>query len=92
MPVQLKIVNKVRHPHERELHQYLTSEKLLSDLRNNCVPLLEVVADVDGDKDKEMLVMPLYRKCGSPTFDTVGEVLELLRQLIEVRNSLVIRY
>ena len=57
---------------------------LASDPRNHCVPFLEVIPCPDDD-DLTIVVMPFLREFDSPDFDTMGEVLEFIRQMLEVR-------
>ena len=78
--VMLKQVKKHMNPYEVELTQYVTS---VSDPRNHCVPLLDVLP-VPDDPDTTILVMPLLRECDSPAWDTLGEAISFLRQVFEV--------
>jgi hypothetical protein len=47
------------------------------------VPIYEVLK-VPGDDDKVIIVMPLLRRWDEPEFETVGEGVDLFRQLFEV--------
>ncbi|KAH7918652.1 hypothetical protein BV22DRAFT_1041587 [Leucogyrophana mollusca] len=80
--VTLKIVQKSIHPHEVDIGQYFSSEPVASDPANHCVPIYQVL-QLPDDKDSVLLVMPLLRTYSDPRFDTVGEVVECLRQLFE---------
>ena len=66
--------------------QYLSSEPLSSDPRNHCAKLLEVLDPPNqlAERRTQILVMPWLRPFNSPTFDTVGEVVDCIRQLFEV--------
>ncbi|KAH9914996.1 hypothetical protein B0H21DRAFT_828220 [Amylocystis lapponica] len=80
--VMLKRILKSEHPHEVEISQLFSSEPLGQDSRNHCIPLLDVLQDPD-DEDLIFLVLPLLRKYDYPPFDTIGEVVEFLRQIFE---------
>ncbi|KAJ3491002.1 hypothetical protein NLI96_g1020 [Meripilus lineatus] len=80
--VMLKKVSKERHPYEIGIHKYFSTEPVASHPRNHCVPLLDVL-EVPGDTDIVLLVMPLLRACDDPMFQTIGEIVEFLRQTLE---------
>ena len=82
--VMLKAIRESLHPYEVDIAQYLRSEPLASDPRNNCCPILEVLQD-PRDNDVQIMVMPLLRMFNWPTFTTVGEAVEFFRQAIEVK-------
>lgn len=83
----LKKVSKERHPYEIGIHKYFSTEPVASHPRNHCVPLLDVL-EVPGDTDIVLLVMPLLRACDDPMFQTIGEIVEFLRQTLEVRINM----
>ncbi|KAK0464242.1 uncharacterized protein EV420DRAFT_1724656 [Desarmillaria tabescens] len=78
-PVMLKRILVSEHPHEEEVAKYLSS---VSDTKNHSNVLLEVLTP-PGDEDVKILVMPLLRRFDDPPFDTIGEVVEFLRQIFE---------
>jgi hypothetical protein len=78
--VFLKVIEKSVHPYEAEIGQFFSTEPVASDPQNHCVPIYEVLQDPD-DEDLLILVMPLLRLYFDPMFDTVGEVVEFLRQV-----------
>lgn len=80
----LKRVLRDENPYEAILGRYLTTTQRSANSRNHCVPILEVL-DVLDDPDYQILVMPLLREHNNPPFTTSAEVVELLRQCIEVR-------
>ncbi|KAG1885163.1 hypothetical protein F4604DRAFT_1648090 [Suillus subluteus] len=80
--ISLKVVDKSVHPHEVDIGQYFMMEHLASDPKNHCVPFLDVLS-VPNEEEKQILVMPLLLDFTMPRFDTVGEVVECLRQLFE---------
>ena len=82
--VGLKKVSKSRHPYEAEIGQFFSSDPLAKDPRNHCIPTLEILS-VPDDADLLIIVMPLLRQYASPPFDTFGETMECIRQLLEVR-------
>ncbi|KAH7906825.1 hypothetical protein BJ138DRAFT_1071218 [Hygrophoropsis aurantiaca] len=80
--VTLKIISKSVHPYEVDIGQYFSSESVASDPANHCVPIYEVL-EIPNEPDRVILVMPLLRLYDDPRFDTIGEVMECLRQLFE---------
>lgn len=80
--VMLKRVDKLRNPTEVDMTTMLSSPPYSSDPRNHCVPVLEVLQDPDDSK-YQLLVLPLLREYCAPRFDTVGEVIDCLRQIIQ---------
>lgn len=63
------------------------AEKLSSDPKNHCVPFLDVLS-VPNEDDKQIIVMPLLLDFTQFPFDTFGEVVECVRQLLEVCHLL----
>lgn len=55
-----------------------------SDPRNHCVPLFERILD-EREPQSHFLVMPLLRRFDDPPFYAVGEVVDFVRQTLEVR-------
>jgi hypothetical protein len=55
---------------------------------NHCVPVLETIA-IPENPEECLLVTPLLRDCFSPPCENVGQCLELMRQLLEVRRVFV---
>ncbi|KAI4520858.1 hypothetical protein K525DRAFT_285554 [Schizophyllum commune Loenen D] len=80
-PVMLKRVNK-QHSNEVDITTMLSSPSLAKDSRNHCVPVYDVL-EIPDDDDLRILVLPLLRKYDDPPFDTVGEVVDCLRQVLE---------
>lgn len=89
--VTLKIVNEERHPREADTALFLSSGLLASDPRNHCAPVWEVL-EVPHNHALCIIVMPLLRPCEDPEIWTLGEVAELLRQMIEVHVSFSLFY
>jgi hypothetical protein len=83
--VQLKLVERGLEE-EVDIIRHFSSEPLISDRRNHCVPLLDVLDPEKDPRFSMILVMPLLRSVNSPLFETVGEVVECLRQVFEVSN------
>ncbi|KAH7918651.1 hypothetical protein BV22DRAFT_1041582 [Leucogyrophana mollusca] len=80
--VILKSLKKSRHPYEAEIGEFFMTEPLASDPANHCVPIYEVLS-VPEDDDRIILVMPFLRPYNDPDFDTIGEVVDCVRQLFE---------
>lgn len=83
--VMIKRCSKRDHPFEAEIGRFFCSEPLASDPRNRCIPIYEVL-QAPRDDDLQLIVMPRLRKFGSPRFETIGEIVEFLRQVFEVRR------
>ena len=56
-----------------------------SDGRNHCVPVLDVFHD-EPDSSLLFMVIPFLRHFQSPALQTVDDVLEFVKQLLEVRH------
>ncbi|KAI0745242.1 kinase-like domain-containing protein [Earliella scabrosa] len=80
--VMIKRISKSQHPLESEIGLHLSSPELSSDPRNHCGRILDVLAD-PYDKDIQLIVMPLLRAHYDPKLETVGEAVELFRQMFE---------
>lgn len=79
----LKKVSKSLHPYEVDIGRYLSSPPLSTEPHNHCCPILDVLQDAQ-DEDMQFIVMPLLRRYNDPKFETVGEVVEFIRQAFEV--------
>jgi hypothetical protein len=82
--VVLKKASKSKNPLETEMLHYFSSGQLASDQRNHCVPIIRVL-EVPQEEDLIIIVMPLLRQYDNPWFDNIGEAVECIRQLFEVR-------
>lgn len=81
--VTLKIIKPSVHPHEVDIATYLSSKELASDPSNHCVPIYEALTVPDTD-DTVIIVMPLLRRWDEPFFQTVGEGVDFIKQLLQV--------
>ena len=81
-PVIMKIIDKRVHPDELSIARYFTT---IRDERNHCVQVWDSF-DAPDDPTRTIIVMPLLRKFDDPPFETVGEVVECVRQLLEVHT------
>jgi len=79
----LKNVDPNEYPTECGIANYFSSKELADIPENHCVPIYEAL-QAPGE-DITVLVMPLLRKCMDPPFETVGEVMDFLGQVFEVR-------
>ena len=82
--VALKILRPSVHPYEVEIGMYLSSKELASDENNHCVHIHDILTVPDID-DTLIMVMPLLRRWDEPFFRTVGEGVDFVRQLLQVR-------
>lgn len=81
--VVIKRILKSVHPYESEIGRFLSSSPLTTDPRNHCCPILDVLDDPE-DSDVQLIVMPMLRRYYEPKLATVGEAMEMFRQLFEV--------
>ena len=87
--VVLKRVNKSEHEFEVEISKYFSSEDLRKDPRNHCVPVLEYFED-ETLPEHGFLVTPLFRNLNEPEFVSIDEVVEFIRQTLEVSLLIVV--
>jgi hypothetical protein len=81
--VVLKSLTVTSHPEEIDIHRYLTSPERLSDPKNHCTPLYEVVPN-PSSSERAFIAMPLLLPYDFVPFSTVGEVLDCVGQVFEV--------
>ncbi|THH17972.1 hypothetical protein EUX98_g9032 [Antrodiella citrinella] len=80
--VLLKRIRRKVHPYEVEITQSFSKEPMKSHPHNHCIPLFDVLDVPDGD-DTSIIVLPLLRLFDDPSFQTIGEVVEFIRQIFE---------
>ncbi|KAK6968987.1 kinase domain-containing protein [Favolaschia claudopus] len=80
--VLLKAVSTSAHPHEAAIGQLMTASPHSEDPRNHCISIQDIVQD-PYDSDIHLLVMPICIPLDRPMFDTVGEVVDCIRQILE---------
>ncbi|KAF6758073.1 kinase-like domain-containing protein [Ephemerocybe angulata] len=80
--VMLKTVDMTKYISEVPLMEYLNEEPQKPNPTNHTVPLLDVL-DPPDEPFRRIIVMPVCRMWDSPDFDTVGEVVDCIKQLIE---------
>ena len=83
--VMLKIV--MRGSTESEIALYLSSNDYQADPMNHSVPIIDVIRD-ESEPHVEFLVMPLLRPFDEPPFFCVDEVLDFMKQILEVSIAL----
>lgn len=83
--VSLKRIDVSQHPYEIEIGRYFCSVAISEDPANHCVPIYDVL-EVPAANNLSIIVMPLLRDATDPYFDTVGEVVDCIHQLLEVRS------
>lgn len=71
---------------EAEIQRYLTTEDKLRNPFNHCVPCLDYFRD-DNDKTRYYLITPILLPFDAVPFETVDEVLDFMRQMLEVRRN-----
>lgn len=86
---KLVYIKRVRSgDQELSIASLLSSDRFSLDSRNHSVPILDVFVD-DEDPGMSYMVMPFLRYFNSPDFQTVGEIIDFVDQILEVRSSLV---
>ncbi len=68
---------------EAQVSRMFSSEAHTRNPLNQCIPLLQVL-QVPGSDDEAVLVMKWMRPVKSPRFRTLGEVLQFLRETLQV--------
>ena len=81
--VSIKRVKKSDHPIEEQIIRFFSEAPDSLDPRNHSVPVYDVLPS-PMDQDVVLLVMPYLVPVGRYKFATVGEAVELFRQLFEV--------
>src|ERR1700683_4825578 len=71
---------------EFQIALHLSSAKMRSDPRNRTVPIIDVIS-LSDNTNTAMLVMPYFRVFHTPPFHCRGEVVEALRQFLQVCQS-----
>jgi len=72
LPLMLKRVYIEEGPHELSITQRFSSPGLSLDLRNHCVPLLDVI-ELEGARSQKLMVFQLPLPFNRPQFQTFGE-------------------
>ncbi|KAA1476520.1 hypothetical protein DENSPDRAFT_843513 [Dentipellis sp. KUC8613] len=78
--VSIKYIRK--NAKELEIAKSLTSPSLLEDPRNHCVPILDSFPD-PFEPDAVLMVMPYLCPFDDPPLQTVGEMLDFMKQTLE---------
>lgn len=82
--VILKLVKKqAADIDEALILQYFSEEPQSSDPRNHCIALLDALK-IPNDHLHAIVVLPVLRPYDNPEFDTIGEGLDFLRQVMQV--------
>ncbi|KAG5351722.1 hypothetical protein E4T56_gene3547 [Termitomyces sp. T112] len=83
MLVALKKINlRSNYTEEIEIGKLFSSLELRQDPRNHCVPILDVLYP-PGETGLAFIVMPLLYTTQLAPFETLGEVIEYIRQILE---------
>lgn len=76
-----------RTPKEVDIARYFSSPELLQEPTNHSVPILDAFRE-PSVPDFEYLVMPLLRPFDDPDFTVIGEAVDFITQILEVRSAL----
>ena len=74
---------EVARPDEVDIGKHLSTDEMLRDATNHCVPILDSFWD-PALPDVEYIVMPALRPYNDPEFCFIGEVVDFVTQLLEV--------
>jgi hypothetical protein len=80
-PVMLKKLLREEGPYELEINKLFSTEPLVSDPRNHCVRLLDVI---ELPNDPPIIVHPLLRPFADPHLQTYGEFVMFFSHVCEV--------
>ena len=61
--------------------EFYDSVEIRADPHNHCVPLLDVI---HPEPKHAYLIFPTMREFNDPDFETLGEILESIKQMLEV--------
>ena len=81
--VGIKQIRSASLKPEIEIANMFSSEPLASNPRNHCVRILDYFHD-EAEPDVAFLVMPLLRPFDNPPFYSVDEMIEFIRQTLQV--------
>lgn len=79
----LKKISKRNNPEEIRILEFFSQQEIAADTRNHCIPLIATLSP-SGDDDCAIYVMPILRQYDDPPFNSVGEAVDFLRQILEV--------
>lgn len=77
------------HSESTELKILEKLKKLPKDPKNHCVPVLDVFED-NENHNVSYIVMPFLRAVDDPPFETVGQVIDFVTQMVEVCKFLLL--
>ena len=80
------MIQDYRKLRQIQITEYFSTRRMTEDSRNHVVPLYDVFVDALTPHIQYM-VMPVLRRFDDPEFITVGEVVEFISQVLEVRRS-----
>jgi hypothetical protein len=86
-PVMLKLLPPTEGPYELQINRLVSTEPLLSDPRNHCAPLLDVV---ELPNEPKIMVHARLRPFNDPPMQTYGEFVAFFSQLCEVSDNPVV--
>jgi hypothetical protein len=85
-PVMLKLLMPIEGPYELQINQLFSSEPLVSDHRNHCAPLLDLI---ELPNEPRIMVHARLRPFHRPPMQTYGEFIAFFSQLCEVSDDAV---
>jgi hypothetical protein len=80
-PVMLKMLPEEEGPYELETNKLFSTEPLVSNPKNHCVHLLDVI---ELPNTSPIIVQPLLRPFYNPKLQTYGEFVTFFAQICEV--------
>lgn len=79
-PVTLIRILPEEKPYELDLTQYFSSPEVAGDPSNHCASVLEVIETPTA----QVMVMPFFIEFNYPSFQSFGEVVAFVSQILEV--------
>ena len=73
-----------RNSIETEIALFLSSGENAQGCKNHCVPVLDVIRE-ETKRPRDFLLLPLLRPFDDPPFFSVEEVLDFMKQTLQVR-------
>ncbi|TEB29036.1 hypothetical protein FA13DRAFT_1690318 [Coprinellus micaceus] len=80
--VVIKRIESDEDSTELDVMAFLTAEERAGDPRNHCVRALGIL-DHPSDPQVQFVILPLLRKFDDPPFETIGEVVDFVGQVLE---------
>lgn len=84
----VSIKRLLRNTEEIAIARYFSDPERRNDPHNHCVPVLDYFTAVVEGSEEHYIVMPLLRKFFEPSFFVISEIVDFMRQMLEVKSTL----